>query len=130
MKIDCKVLAKVCVALLVLYPISSLLVWTYIYPDRYGTMAALFAANAGVSLFVGFVFRLPEYYRCTSRKLRILVVAIGVVSGLVSALYWMADEVDHIWLRLIIISPVLVILLVLMWFVDKANKEETKNEGE
>ena len=67
--------------------------------------------------------------------MRLIVLIIAAVSGVLSAVNWMADEVDHIWLRVVIISPVLVILLVLMWFVDKVNvdkvnKEGTKHEGE
>lgn len=130
MKITTTVLARVCVALLVLYPVSALLVWAYLAPDSYGILAALFAANAGTAFFVGFAFRLPEFSGHTSRALRLSVVLIGVVCGLMSALHWMADEVDHIWLRAGIISPIVVILLVLMWFVDKVNKERTKHEGE
>ena len=117
-------------ALLVLYPISAILVWAYLAnDDNYGIMAALFAANAGTAFFVGLAFSLPQFSHYASRVLRLIVGSIGVVCGLMSALYWMADEVDNIWLRAGIISWVLVILLVLMWFVDKVNKEETKHEG-
>ena len=103
--------------------------------DNYGIMATLFAANAGTAFFVGLAFSLPQFSHYASRVLRLIVGSIGVVCGLMSALYWMADEVDNIWLRAGIISRVLVILLVLMWFVDKVNKvnkvnkEETKHEG-
>ena len=131
MKISSKVLARVCVALLVLYPVSAILVWAYLANDNnYGIMAALFAANAGTAFFVGSNFSLPQYSHYASRVLRLIVSSIGVVCGLMSAFYWMADEVDNIWLRAGIISPVLVILLVLTWFVDKANKEGPKHEGE
>ena len=130
MKITSKVLARACVALLVLYPVSAILVWAYLATDSYGIMAALFAANAGTAILVGLAFGLPEFSHYTSRPLRLLVVLIGVGSGLVSALYWMADEVEHIWLRAGIISPVLVILIVLMWFVDKVNNEGTQHEDE
>ena len=130
MKITSQALAKVCVALLVLYPVSAILVWAYLDSDNYGIMAALFAANAGTALFVGLVFGLPEFIHCTSKVWRLSLVFIGIASGLMSAIYWMSDEVDHIWLRMVIISPVLVILFVLMWFIDKVNKEGTKHEGE
>ncbi len=130
MKITSTALAWVCVAILVLYPVSAILVAAYLAPDSYGILAALLAANAGTALFAGLAFGWPEFSHCTSRALRFVVFIIGVVSGLLSALYWMADEVDHIWLRAGIISPVLIILLVLMSFVVKVNKEGTKHEGE
>ena len=117
-------------ALLLLYPLLSLLVWTYLAPDSYGILAALLAANAGTALFAGLAFDWPEFSPRTSRWLRLVVVSTGVVSGWLSAVYWLADEVDHIWLRVVIISPILVILLVLIWFVRKADKEGTKHEGE
>ena len=122
MKITSTALASVCVVLLVLYPVSAILGSVYLDPDSYGIPAALLAANAGTALFAGLVFSWPEFRHCTSSALRLFVVFIGVVSGLASAMFWMADEVDHIWLRLVIISPVLAILLVLRWFVYKANK--------
>ena len=55
---------------------------------------------------------------------------IGVVSGLVSALSWMADEVEHLGLQAAFVAPVLVILLLLAWFTDKVSKEGRSNEGE
>ena len=130
MKITSTALAWVCVALLVLYPVSAILVWAYLSPESYGIMAALFAANAGTALFIGLTFRLPEFRGHTSRALRFFVVFIAVVCGLMSALFWMADEVDNLWLRLGIVSPVLVILFVLMWFIDKVNKGGTQHKGE
>ena len=131
MKISSKFLARVCVALLVLYPVAAFLVWAYpTRDDCYGILAALLAANAGTAVFVRLVFGLPEFSEYTSGALRLYVVIIGVGSGLASALSWMADEVDNIWLRLGIISPVLVIILLLMWFIDKVSNEGTSNEGE
>ena len=131
MKIPSKAMAWVTVALLVLYPVSAILAWGYLASDdNYGVMAALLAANAGTAFLVRLVFGLPGFSDYAPGALRLFVLIIGVASGLVSALYWMADEVDLIWLRAAIISPVLVILLVLMWFVDKVNKEGTKHEGE
>ena len=102
----------------------------YLTPDRYGIMAALFAANAGTALLVGLVFGLSEFSRCTSRVLRRSVVFIGVASGFMSATFWVADEVNHIWLRAGIISPVLFILVVLLWFVDKVNEEGKSDDNE
>ena len=130
MKITSTALAWVCVALLVLYPVSAILVWAYLAPESYGIMAALFAANAGTALFIGLTFRLPEFSGHTSRALRFSVVVIAVVCGLMSALFWMADEVDNVWLRAGIVSPVVVILLVLMWFIDTVNKGGTQHKGE
>ena len=117
-------------ALLLLYPLSAILVSTYLAPGSYSILAPLLAANAGTALFAGLTFDLPEFSPRTSRWLRLVVVSTGVVSGLLSALYWLAGEMDHIWLRAGIISPILVIFLVLMWFVRKVNKEGTKHEGE
>ena len=130
MKITSKALAYVCVALMVLYPVSATFVWAYLDSDRYGIMAALFAANAGTAFFALLAFGLPESVHYTSKALRFIVFFIGVTSGLMSAIYWMADEVENIWLRAVIISPVLVILLVLMWFFNKVNKERTSHEGQ
>ena len=130
MKITSTALAWVCVALLVLYPVSAILMWAYLAPESYGIMAALFAANAGTALFIGLTFRLPEFSGHTSRALRFFVVCIAVVCGLMSALFWMADEVDNVWFRAGIVSPVLVILLVLMWFIDTVNKGGTQHKGE
>ena len=61
--------------------------------------------------------------------MRLSPVFIGVVSGLFSALNWMADEVEHLGLRAGFVAPVLVILLVLMRFIDKVNKEGTIHGG-
>ena len=130
MKITSTALAWVCVALLVLYPASAILVWGYLAPESYGIMAALFAANAATALFIGLTFRLPAFSGHTSRTLRSFVVSIAVVCGLMSAVFWMADEVDNVWLRAGIVSPVLVILLVLMWFIDTVNKGVTQHKGE
>ena len=131
MKITSTALARVCVALLVLYPVSAILVQAYLAPDdNYGILAALLAANAGTAFFVRLAFGLPEFSDYTSGALRLFVFIIGVASGLVSAVYWMADEVEHLGLRAAFVAPVLVILLVLMWFIDKVNKEGTSNEGE
>ena len=120
--------AKVCMALLVINPFLSILVWASLAPDSYGILAALLAANAGAALFAGLVFK--EFSRCTTSTLRLVVVATGVVSGLASAVFWMADEVDCSWLPVVFISPVVVILLVLIWFVRKAEEEGPKHEGE
>ena len=129
MKITSKILAWVCVSILVLYPIVAI-VWDYLASgSNYGIVAALLAANAGTAFLVRLVFGLPELEGHTSEELRLFVLIIGVASGLASAVYWVVDEVDHVWLVAGIIAPVLVILLALMWFVDKVNKEGTKHEG-
>ena len=129
MNITSKALARICVVLLVLYPVSALLVWTLVADDdHYGVLAALFAANAGTALFVGLAFSLPEYSSHTSRTLRLLVPLIGVVCAVISAMCWMWDEVDNVWLRVGIVSPIVFILLVLGWFTDKVNKEGAKHE--
>ena len=98
----------------------------YLVPGDDGILAALFAANAGTAFFVGLAFGLPEFSDHTSRALRLSPVLIGVVCGLMSALHWMAEEIDHIGLRIGIISPIIIILLALMWFVNKVGKEVVK----
>ena len=131
MKITSTALAWVCVAILVLYPVSAILVWAYVATDDYyGILAVLFAANAGTAIVVRLAFSLPQFSHHTSRALRHTVDAIVAVCALMSALYWMADEVDNVWLRAGIVSPVLVILLVLMWFIDTVNKEGSQHKGE
>ena len=130
MRITSTALAGLCVALLVLYPVSAILVWAYLAPESYGIMAALFATNAGTALFVGLTFRLSEPSGHTPGALSFLVTLIAVVCGVISASFWMADEVENIGLRAGIISPVIVILLVLWWSVAKADKEGAKTEGE
>lgn len=131
MKITSTALAWVCVAILVLYPVSAILVWAYVATDDYyGILAVLFAANAGTALVVGLAFSWPQFSHHTSRALRRTVGAIVAVCALMSALYWMAGEVDNVWLRAGIVSPVLVILLVLMWFIDTVNKEGPQHKGE
>ena len=119
-KITSTTLAWVCVILLGLYAVSAVLVWAYLAPDRHGILAALLAANAGTALFVGLAFNWPEFSHCTSKGLRLIVAFIGVLSGLVAAVSWLADEVDRSWLTVVFISPVFVILLVLIWFDRKA----------
>lgn len=130
MRIPSMTPARLCVFLLVLYPVSAILVWSYLAPERYGIMAALFAGNAATAVFVGLVFGLPDLAHYTSRALKLFVVLIGVGSGLASAVFWMAGEVDRVWLQPVFISPVVVILIVLMWFVAKAEKKGKKPEGE
>ena len=130
MRITSTALAWGCVTLLVLYPVSAILVWAYLAPDSYGIMAALLAANAGTAFFVRLTFDLSDSGGHAWRAQRFLVNLIAVVSGVISASFWMADEVDQIWLQAVIISPVVAILVVLMWFVDKASKEGAKTEGE
>ena len=130
MKITSKSLAWLCVALLTLYLISAILVSSYLNADRDGILAALLAANAGTAILVRFTFGLPEFSGHTSREMRILVSLIAVASGLMSALNWMADEVEHLGLRAAFIAPILAVLFVLMWFVDKVNKERTEQEQE
>ena len=93
-----------------MYPVSAILVSAYLTSDdNYGIMAALLAAKAGTALLVRLVLGLPGFSDYTSGALRLIVLIIAVASGLVSAVYWMADEVDHIWLHAGIISLVFVL---------------------
>ena len=112
-----------------MYPVSAVLVSAYVTADSDGILAAVLAANAGTALLVLLTFGLPEFRGHTSRGLRFLVSLVAVASGLMSALYWMADEVEHLGLRAALVAPVVVILLVLISFVDKVNKEGTKRQG-
>ena len=135
MKITSAGLAWLCVALLVLYPVSAILVWAYTGPDdNHGILAALLAANAGTAFFVRLAFGLPEFSDYTSGALRFSLLAIGIGCGLVSALSWMMDEVEHLGLEdvfeALLVAPVLVILLVLVWFIDKVKEEKTSNRGQ
>ena len=98
----------------------------YLAPGDDGIQAALFfAANAGTAFFVWLAFDFRELRGHTTRALRLTVLSIGVICGLLSAVHWMADEVDNIWLQLGIVSPIIVILVVLLWFVYKVSKEGT-----
>ena len=131
MNITSKALAWVCVAFLGLSPVPALLVWPYATSADYnGILAAVFAANAGTALFVRLVFGLPQLSSHTSRAPRFFVGVIGVIYALMSATFWIADEVDNLWLLAGIISPIVVTLFVLTWFVDKVNEEGEKHDGE
>ena len=96
LKISSKSLAWICVALLVLYPLSATLIVGYLAPGDDGIQAALFAANAGTAFFVWLAFDFRELRGHTTRALRLTVLSIGVICGLLSAVHWMADEVDNI----------------------------------
>ena len=129
MKITSKTLAQTCVALLIIYPVSALLVWAYLTPNNnYGTLAALFALNAATAFFVEHAFRLPRLRKYAAKGLRNIVLLIGLASALIAAQYWMSDEVRNIWVRLGIMSPVLLILLVLLWFAHEAEKGKAQSE--
>ena len=130
MRISSNTLARLCVALLVLYPVSAILVWSYLAPESYGIMAALFATNAGTAFFVGSILGLAKFNDPPSTMLRFFATFIAVVCGLISATFWMADEVYNIGLRVAIVSPVVLILLVLWGFTAKAAEQGKKPEGE
>ena len=123
-------LAWVCVVLLGLCLGVVFLMRASPAPVSDGILAPLFAANASAALFAGLVFNSPELSHCTSRELRLIVVVIGLLSGFLSAVSWLADEVDRSWLTVVFTSPVLVILLVLILVALKAGKEGTNHEGE
>ena len=122
MKITSVMLAKACVVLLALYMVSGMLIWA-LYPNCYGLLAALFAASAGTALLVGVIFDFPELKGKTPIVLRFSVFVIAAVSGLMSAINWLADEVEHLWLRAVMVFPVVIILLVLRWFFEKVREE-------
>ena len=129
MKITSKRLAWVCVALLTIYPASAFLVHSYMTTSYYSIMAALFAVNAGTALVVGLVFRLSRPYYSTS-GLQLAILIIVAFCAFVSALFWMLDVVDNIWLLIAILSPVFVIHLVMVWFVDNMKMEVKAKQGE
>ena len=121
-------MAWACVVLLTVYPILAILIGEYVASnDNYGVLAALLAANAGTALLVELVFLVPKYRRHARRALRIIVGFIAVTSGLLSAFYWMADEVDNELLRAGLMAPVVVILIVLLLFMDAVNKGRTSD---
>ena len=139
-KITSTALARVCGALLLPYIVLAALVRASQAPVSYGILAPLapvsngilaplLAANAVAALCAGLVFNEPKFSHCTSKGLRLIVAFIGVVSGLLSALFWLEDAVDRSWVHVVLISPVLVFLLMLSWFVHKADKGP-KHEGE
>ena len=129
MKIASVTLAWVCLALLVLYMVSGLLVWAYFDPANHGALAALFAASAGTAILVGVTLELPELKGKTPTALRLSVLFTGAASGVMSAINWLADEVDHLWLRAVMVLPVVIILLVLMWFFQKVREEGEEDAG-
>ena len=55
--------------------------------------------------------------------LRLSLLFIGAASGLLSAINWLADEVDHFWIRAALVSPVVIILFVLLRFFQKVREE-------
>ena len=129
-KISTKDLAWTCVALQVLYPLLAWPIVGFLAPGDDGILAALFAANSGTAFFAWLAFDLRELRGHTTRALRLSVLSIGVICGFLSAVHWMADEVENLWLRMGISSPIIIILVVLLWFVYKAIVEGTdRNEG-
>ena len=128
MNITGKNFAWACVALLAAYPVLAILVGEHVVSnDNYVALAALLAANAGTAFLVELVFLMPEFRRHAGRSLRVIVGFIAVTSGLLSAFYWMADEVEHELLRAGLMAPVVAILIVLLLFMDTANKGRTSN---
>lgn len=130
MKITTTALARACVGLLLLYPISVILVSAYLESENYGLQAALLAASAGASFLAALVFNLPEFISFTSRPLRLFIGLVAAGTGVLSALLWTADEVENIWIRPLVIAPILIALLLLMWFTDRCSKESAKHEDE
>ena len=130
MKTNSQTLAQICVALLIIYPVSALLVWASLRPDGYGVLSALLAVNAGMAFIVHLAFNLPEYTNYTSDTLKRWLLIIASVSGFVSAVYWMVDAIDNTWLYAGIISPILAIAFVLVWFGHKVDKEKAQNGDE
>ena len=55
--------------------------------------------------------------------LRLSLLSIGAASGLLSAINWLADEVDHFRIHAALVSPVVIILYVLLLFFQRVLKE-------
>ena len=130
MKITTIGIAKGCVAILMLHIVLGIAVCSYFDFGNYGLLAALFAANAGAAFFAGYIFNLPAFSRSTLRGVSYFTFSIAAVSGLMSAYSWMADEMEDAWLPIITLIPIIVLLFMLVWFVNKYTKEETKHEDE
>ena len=131
MKITGRDLALVSVPFLLLYTVVAFVVWYFADSDHdYGLLASMFAASAGTAALARLVFGLPEYREYAPGAVRSWLLGIAAVTGLLSAVYWVADEADNIWLYIGIILPVLVIGVLLERFVDKVDKERTKQGGE
>ena len=62
--------------------------------------------------------------------LRLFIGFVAIGTGALSAFFWAADEVVNIWIRPLVIAPILIALILLMWFTDKCNKEAAKQEDE
>ena len=130
MKITSTTLAWVCLGLLALCPVFVILIWSYIdYKSNHGTVAAVLATNAGTALLVSLVFSFPEFKHQATRNLTYWVIFVGGASGLLSAVFWIMDEVGNLYLPAAFIAPFVVILLVLVWFTSKVSKEGTSDEG-
>lgn len=132
MKISRDSLMKACGTLLVVYPFSAIILTQFILTpeDSYGLLAALLAVNAGAAFFVGHALGLPEYSNYTPGVLRNSILSIAVASGLLSAMFWVSDEVGHLGIQLALVTPGLIIILIAGWFIHKVEKERKKREEE
>ena len=83
----------------------------------------MFAVGAGTALFVAVTLDFPEVKDKIPKTLRFSLLFIGAASGLMSASSWLADEVDHLWLHLVLVAPVVIVLFVLRWFFQKVREE-------
>ena len=127
MKITSTALARACRILLTLYPVSTLLCFYLISDENYRIMAALFAANAAAASLAMLIFGWYESSDNVPGPSRLFTLVIAVGSGLTSAVFAIAAEVEQPWLRIGLIAPVVVILLVLIWFVNKVSKERAEH---
>lgn len=130
MKISGSSLAWACVVIPYLYLALVILASFYLDPGYYGILGIMLAANAGAVLFVVLVFDVRESEDYTSGVLKLVASAIGAASVLFSAVFLMADEVDHPGIRAALIAPVIVALLVLLWFINKSKKEKSSKINE
>ena len=130
MKITSRVLAWVCVVLLFMHPVVAVAAWFFMgSDDDYGLLASVLAVGAGTALLARLIFGLPGVRGHAPGAVRLGSLLIGVVAGLASAICWVLDEVNHVWLAAGVALSVLFILFVLAWFVDRVNEERTGQGG-
>ena len=122
--------ALICVGPWVVYPVAAYLVWAYAAGgEDYGVMAALLAANAAAALATGIIFGSPGVSGFVSRELKYAVSVIAAACGLASAGYWMAEEVNSRWILVGSLAPIVVTLVLIILFLERAIQENAGNEG-
>ena len=130
MRISNRTLAKVCLGILILTPVAAILVWFFTdYQSNRGTIAAVLAANAGTALLVSLVFSFHEFKNHTTSELRYLTVFAGACSGILSAVFWIMEEVQNLYLPIVLVAPLVVTLIVLFMFTKRVSEKGTSSDG-